>query len=47
LYGVDTSMNRVAEIAATYFDFGSPPKTNTQSSDTTVTETITTAGDTA
>ena len=47
LYGADTSMNPVEEISVTYFDFGSPPKTNTQSSDTTVTETVTTAGDTA
>ena len=38
IYGTnDTSMNRVAEISNTYFDFGSPPKTNTQSSETTVT----------
>jgi hypothetical protein len=39
IYGVnETSMNRVSEIANTYFDFGSPPKTNTQSSETTVTQ---------
>jgi hypothetical protein len=39
IYGVnETSMNRVSEIANTYFDFGSPPKTNTQSSETTVTD---------
>jgi hypothetical protein len=39
IYGVnETSMNRVAEISNTYFDFGSPPKTNTQSSETTVTD---------
>jgi hypothetical protein len=38
IYGTnDTSMNRVAEISNTYFDFGSPPKTNTQSSETTTT----------
>ena len=29
IYGVnETSMNRVSEISNTYFDFGSPPKTN-------------------
>jgi hypothetical protein len=39
LYGTsDTSMNRVAEISASYFDFGSLPKTNTQSTDNTVTD---------
>ena len=38
IYGTsETSMNRVSEISNTYFDFGSPPKTNTQSSETTVT----------
>ena len=38
IYGVnETSMNRVSEISNTYFDFGSPPKTNTQSSETTIT----------
>jgi hypothetical protein len=38
IYGVnETSMNRVSEISNTFFDFGSPPKTNTQSSETTVT----------
>lgn len=31
-YPGDTSMNRVAEITATYFDFGAPPKTQTQAS---------------
>ena len=31
-YPNDTSMNRVAEITATYFDFGKPPMTQTQSS---------------
>lgn len=35
LYPGDTSMNRVATIANTYFDFGKPPKTDTQSTDTT------------
>ena len=39
IYSGDTSMNRVSEISNTFFDFGSPPKTNTQSSDTTVTDT--------
>ena len=38
LYPNDTSMNRVAEVSNTYFDFGSPPKTQTQSSETTVTQ---------
>jgi hypothetical protein len=39
IYGTnETSMNRVSEISNTYFDFGSPPKTNTQSSETTVTQ---------
>jgi hypothetical protein len=37
LYPSDTSMNRVAEISNQYFDFGSPPLTQTQSSETTVT----------
>jgi len=37
IYSGDTSMNRVAEISNTYFDFGAPPKTQTQSSETTVT----------
>jgi hypothetical protein len=31
----DTSMSRVATIANTYFDFGKPPQTQTQSTDTT------------
>ena len=39
IYAGDTSMNRVSEISNTFFDFGSPPKTNTQSSETTVTDT--------
>jgi hypothetical protein len=30
-------MNRVSEISNTYFDFGAPPKTQTQASETTVT----------
>lgn len=34
-YANDTSMNRVATIANTYFDFGKPPQTDTQSTDTT------------
>jgi len=37
LYPNDTSMNRTAEIANTYFDFGKPPMTQTQASETTVT----------
>lgn len=32
-YPGDISMNRVATIANTYFDFGKPPQTQTQSSD--------------
>ena len=34
-YPGDTSMDRVATIANTYFDFGKPPQTQTQSTDTT------------
>lgn len=37
IYPNDTSMDRVAEISNQYFDFGGPPKTQTQSSETTVT----------
>jgi hypothetical protein len=37
IYAGDTSMNRVAEISNQYFDFGSPPLTQTQASETTVT----------
>jgi hypothetical protein len=37
IYPSDTSMNRVAEISNQYFDFGAPPKTQTQSSETTIT----------
>lgn len=37
IYSGDTSMNRVSEISNTFFDFGAPPKTQTQSSETTVT----------
>lgn len=33
IYGTDTSMDRVATIANTYFDFGKPPQTQTQSSE--------------
>jgi len=33
-YPNDTSMNRVAEIQSTYFDFGAPPKTQTQTQTT-------------
>ena len=39
LYPNDTSMNRVAEISNQFFDFGSPPLTQTQASETTVTQT--------
>ena len=35
LYPNDLSMNRVATIANTYFDFGKPPQKETQSTDTT------------
>ena len=38
----DTSMDRVATIANTYFDFGKPPQKNTQASDPTQ-EDVTTA----
>jgi len=37
IYAGDTSMNRVAQIANTYFDFGAPPMTQTQASETTTT----------
>jgi hypothetical protein len=37
-YADDTSMNRVAEISNTYFDFGKPPNRQTQSSETTTTD---------
>ena len=38
VYGTsETSMNRVAQIANTYFDFGAPPQKQTQASETTVT----------
>lgn len=46
IYANDTSMNRVSEISNTYFDFGSPPKTQTQSSETTVVD-LGFSGDTA
>jgi hypothetical protein len=39
IYAGDTSMNRVSEISNTFFDFGSPPLTQTQASETTVTDT--------
>jgi hypothetical protein len=39
IYAGDTSMNRVSEISNQYFDFGSPPMTQTQASETTVTQT--------
>ena len=38
-YPNDTSMNRVAEIQSTYFDFGAPPKVQTQSVQETSMET--------
>lgn len=38
IYPNDTSMDRVSEISNTYFDFGAPPKTQTQASETTITE---------
>jgi len=37
IYPNDTSMSRVSEISNTFFDFGSPPLTQTQASETTVT----------
>mgnify|MGYP006284768257 FL=1 len=40
-YPGDTSMNRVATIANTYFDFGKPPQTQTTSTDTTAASTDT------
>ena len=40
----DTSMNRVSEISNQYFDFGSLPKTQTQSSETTVVDDTTNGG---
>lgn len=39
-YPSDTSMNRVATIANTYFDFGKPPQRDTQSTDTTTENTV-------
>ena len=42
-YPNDTSMSRVAQIQSTYFDFGAPPKQQTQSS-TDVQSDITTGG---
>ena len=44
IYSGDTSMNRVSEISNTFFDFGSPPKTQTQASETTVTQTEDSSG---
>jgi len=44
IYPNDTSMNRVAEISNQYFDFGSPPKSQTQSSETTTVTIDTTSG---
>jgi hypothetical protein len=38
VYGTsETSMNRVSQIANTYFDFGAPPQRQTQASETTIT----------
>jgi hypothetical protein len=37
IYPNDTSMDRVSEISNQFFDFGSPPKTETQASETTTT----------
>ena len=45
IYAGDTSMNRVSEISNTFFDFGSPPKTQTQASETTVTIDNSSGGD--
>ena len=46
IYAGDTSMNRVSEISNQYFDFGSPPMTQTQASETTVTlDSSSTGGD--
>jgi len=45
IYAGDTSMNRVSEISNTFFDFGSPPKTQTQASETTVTMENSAGGD--
>lgn len=41
-YPGDTSMDRVSTIANTYFDFGKPPQTDTQATDTTSTTTSST-----
>jgi hypothetical protein len=38
IYPNDTSMDRVSEISNQYFDFGAPPMTQTQASETTVTD---------
>ena len=46
IYGTsETSMNRVSEISNTYFDFGAPPKTQTQASETTATMDNSSGGD--
>jgi hypothetical protein len=45
IYAGDTSMNRVSEISNTFFDFGSPPKTQTQASETTTTMENSSGGD--
>jgi hypothetical protein len=39
IYSNDTSMNRVSQISNQFFDFGTPPKTETQASETTTTYT--------
>jgi hypothetical protein len=44
LYPNDLSMSRVATIANTYFDFGKPPQTDTQSTDTTTSDFSSTGG---
>jgi hypothetical protein len=45
VYGTsETSMNRVSQISNTFFDFGSPPMTQTQASETTVTMDNSSAG---
>jgi len=45
LYPNDTSMNRVAEVSNTYFDFGAPPMRQTQASETTTTMENSAGGD--
>ena len=43
-YPNDTSMDRVSVIMAQYFDFGAPPKTGSQSTDTTQTPSMDSGG---